>query len=132
LLGTLGSRASAAWLEQRGLDARQTPHWYVEITLAARHASDEVAFALNIYPEEWGYVLRAGSRVSSIRVTDVVFVHGKDDHQLLPLTPELDHVGELIALIETRTLVAFRRSRAAVRSNLVRASSVVRAWLHSI
>lgn len=82
MLGTLGSRASAAWLEQRGLDARQTPHWYVEITLAARHASDEVAFELNIYPEEWGYVLRAGSRVSSIRVTDVVFVHGKDDYSV--------------------------------------------------
>jgi hypothetical protein len=132
MLNTMGARATAAWLEERGLDPHNTPRWYVEVTLEALDAARDVRFELNIYPEEWGYILRVGPRVSSIRITDVAFVHGKDDHQLLSLTPELAKIGDLIALIETRRMVAFRRTRATVRSNLTRAASVVRAWLNTI
>jgi hypothetical protein len=129
---TLGARESAAWIENRGLDAVHTPNWYVEITLVAPDVTGDVQFELNIYPEEWGYVLRAGAHVSSIRITDVAFVHGRDDHKLLSHTPALAQIGELIALVETRRTVAFRRIQAEVRSNLVRATSVVRAWLNTI
>lgn len=132
MLNTMGARASAAWLEDRGLDARNTPRWYVEVTLIASDTASDVSFELNIYPEEWGYILRAGSRVSSIRVTDIAFVHGKDDHQLLSITPALANIGELITLIEMRKAVAFHRTQALVRSNLTRATSVVRAWLKLI
>lgn len=132
MMNTIGARESVAWLENRGLDARNTPQWYVEVTLVAPDAGRDVRFELNIYPEEWGYILRVDSRVSSIRITDIAFVHGRDDHQLLPMTPELARVGDLIAAIETRKIVAFRRRQAEVRSNLTRATSVVRTWLNLI
>lgn len=129
---TLGARASAAWLEDLGLDTGRVPRWYVEVALAAVDEDDDLRFELNVYPEEWGYVLRAGTRVSAIRISDAPFIHGRDDHQLLPLTPGLSRIGDLIAVIETRRIVAFRRSQAMVRSNLVRATSVVRTWLNTI
>jgi hypothetical protein len=132
MMNTIGARESVAWLEDRGLDSRSTPQWYVEVTLVAPDADREVSFELNIYPEEWGYILRVDARVSSIRITDVAFVHGRDDHQLLALTPALPRIGDLIALIETRKIVAFRRRQAVVRSNLTRAASVVRTWLNMI
>lgn len=132
MLNTMGARASAAWLEDRGLDTRQTTQWYVEITLIAPDTDYDVGFELNIYPEEWGYILRAGSRVSSIRITDIPFVHGRDDHQLLSVTPELANIGRLVTFIETRKAVVFHRTQAHVRSNLARATSVVRAWLNMI
>ena len=132
MLNTMGARASAAWLEDRGFDTRQTSQWYVEITLITPDTAHDVSFELNIYPEEWGYILRAGARVSSIRITDIPFVHGRDDHQLLSVTPELASIGELITLIEKRKAVAFHRTQAHVRSNLARATSVVRAWLNTI
>ena len=126
---TAGAAASTAWLEERGLDAAHTPHWYIEITIDSDTV--ETCFELNIYPEEWGFVFRRGARVSSIRVTDIAFVHGRDDHQLLADTPSLANIGELLAWIERRYDVVLHRTRATVKSNLVRATAVVRPWLVS-
>jgi hypothetical protein len=123
---TLGAAESATWLQRRGLTASK-PHWFVEIAIEAD--SPDTRFELNIYPEEWGFVLRRGSRVSSIRVTDVAFIHGQDDHDLLALTPSLDKVGNLLAEIQRRHGMIFRRTAATVRTNLVRATVAVRSWL---
>jgi hypothetical protein len=124
---TIGAAASAAWIERQGLDVSATPHWYVEIAIP----SDDVdtRFEINIYPEEWGIVFRRSTRVSSIRVTDVPFVHGLDDHRLLSHLPALEQIDDLLALLELRYDVAFHRMRASVRSNLVRSTAVVRSWL---
>lgn len=124
---TLGAAASAALLDHLGLDPRGNRHWYLEITVE----SDEPATRLeiNIYPEEWGFVLRAGPRVSSIRVTDVPFVHGSDDHRLLDHTPPLARIPEVLGVLEARLGITFERTRATVRSSFVRAAAVVRSWL---
>jgi hypothetical protein len=124
---TPGAAASAAWIEQQGLDVSRTPHWYVEITIP----SDEpdTRFELNLYPEEWGIVFQRGSRVSSIRVTDIAFVHGLDDHRLISQVPPLERIHDLLGLIERRYDIALFRMRANVRSNLARAVAVVRPWL---
>jgi hypothetical protein len=127
LLTTLGSQAAAAWAAQVGLDVAGTPHWYVEIELHTDPV--EAQLDLNIYPEEWGVVFRRGNRVSSIRVTDVPFVHGKDDHGLLTGLPELARFDELLAMLERRYDVVFQRTHPAVRSNLRRALASVRPWL---
>jgi len=126
-LKTLGARASTRWLDERGLDGSRTVHWFVEISIDSDQR--DTRFELNIYPEEWGFVLRRGTKVSSIRVTDVPFVHGLDDFQLLATTPTLDELGELITTLERRFELRFLTVRAAVRSNLVRAAAMVRPWL---
>ena len=124
---TIGAIASAAWVVRRGLNVSRVEHWYVEITIPSDH--DDTRFEINIYPEEWGVVFRRGSRVSSIRVTDIAFVHGNDDHRLHALVRDLEGVDELLCVIEQRFEVTLFRMRAMVRSNLPGAARVVRPWL---
>jgi hypothetical protein len=133
IAGTKGTGASesARWLEERGLDTSRVTRWFVEITMETNDLAPS-KFELNIYPEEWGFILRSGPRVSSLRVTDVPFVHGRDDHHLLDRVTSLDRIGELVARIESEQEIKFQRRDAVVRSNLVRASSVVRSWLNTI
>jgi hypothetical protein len=126
---TQGAAASAAWLEVHGLDAARAPHWYIEITIPT--ASADSRFDLNVYPEEWGFVFRRGPRISSVRVTDVPFVHGRDDHNLLDEVPPLAEIHQLLHKLEARHGMEFLRTRATVKSNLVRASAIVRAWFVS-
>jgi hypothetical protein len=125
---TLGAAASTRWLAERRLDASE-PHWYVEIMVESD--TPDVRFELNIYPEEWGFVFRRGWRVSSIRITDVAFVHGRDDNQLLAKTPALEQIGELLKDLEQNYGVSFSRTKAVVRSNLARAVAAVRPWLEA-
>lgn len=128
VLKTPGALSSAAWLQERGLDATRTANWYVEITLLAAGGRIE----LNIYPEEWGYIVRVAGKVSSIRATDVAFVHGRDEHQLLAHTPELNAFGTLLRRVEDHHATQFSRTSAVVHSNLVRASGIVRSWLATL
>ena len=128
MLKTVGALASAAWLDEQDLGNARVPHWYVEISITTAPPT-AAQFELNIYPEEWGFVLRQGSRVSSIRVTDEPFVHGRDDHKLLAANLELARIGTLLAQLEVRIGAPFNRAQAQVRSNLQRATPIVRAWL---
>lgn len=125
---TVGAVESNAWLSQRGLSARQA-QWYVEVEIISD--TPGVRFEINIYPEEWGFVFRDGIRVTSIRVTDIAFVHGLDDHGLLRHTPALERISDLLGKLEQRYGMAFDRERPAVRSNLVDATAVVAPWLGS-
>lgn len=124
---TLGAAASAKWLEARRLDAKNVPHWYVEIAIGSDIA--DTGIDVNIYPEEWGFVFRHGARVSSIRVTDIPFIHGRDDFGLLRDTPELEHLGELLAVLERRLDIKFHRVRPTVKANVDRAAAAVGRWL---
>lgn len=125
---TIGALAGSSWLQARGLHAH-TPHWFVEIVLTSDHP--QTRLEINIYPVEWGFVFRRGERVSSIRVTDIAFVHGLDEHQLLSQTPTLDRLGDLLAMLERRYELAFDRKRPVVTSNLARAAAAVRPWLET-
>lgn len=123
----LGAAEGEAWLEERGLTP--VPHWYLEIEV--RTDDPQTSMTINIYPEEWGFVFRRGLRVSSIRITDVPFVHGADDDRLLAQTPSLETFGELLAKLEQRFDVTFHPLTALVHTNLIRAAAVVRPWLSS-
>src|SRR4051794_31932290 len=85
-----GPLASAAWLVARGLQPKEA-RWFVEIELASdtgiSEGTEQARLLLEVYAEEWGYRFQRGERVSWIRVTDVPFVHGRDDHELLQKTP---------------------------------------------
>lgn len=131
LLKTMGAVASRTWLEARGIDAKHQPAWYLEIQIYAD--VPETRLELNLYPEEWGFVFRYKRQHSSIRVTDVAFVHGADDMKLLGRTPSLDRLAELLSALEQDHAIKFDFAQAAVRTNLdeQRTTEIVRAWFAS-
>jgi hypothetical protein len=124
IFATAGAEAADRWLRALGL--APTPRWHCEI---ATYGGADVRFDLNIYAEEWGFCFRAGERASWIRVTDVAFVHGRDDFQLLAKTPDLLAIGPLLDQLEHDHGVAFARATASVRTNLTHAAVTVRDWL---
>ena len=71
---TMGAEAADRWLRVLGLVS--VPRWYSEIAILA---DGDTRFDLNVYAEEWGFVFKHGDRTSWIRVTDVPFIHGRDD-----------------------------------------------------
>jgi hypothetical protein len=129
LLKTLGAVASRAWLEARGLEPRGDAGWYIEVDLRADLPG--ARFELNLYPEEWGFIFRVHPRMSSIRITDLAFVHGLDEFRLLDRTPRLEQLAILLAALEHEYMLRFDHDGASVRTNLdeVHTTAAVRAWL---
>lgn len=123
---TKGAAEPADWARSRGLDVSRARHWYVEVQIATD--APGTLIELNIYPEEWGLVFRRDGRVSSIRVTDVPFVHGLDDFKLLPMMPALADLDRLLDALQHRFEITFDRSRPKVHSNVKHVDGV-RAWL---
>ena len=138
LSANTGPIASAAWLVARGL-APDDQKWHVDITLgpaagapAERHEDRDTRFDLEIYAEEWGFKFSHGGRVSWIRVTDVPFVHGRDEHQLLRRTPPLKNIGTLVAELEQRYEIRFDRRSATIRTTIADAASIVASWIETL
>jgi hypothetical protein len=133
-----GALSAAAWLTSLGLNPPSgTLRWHAEISMdtvdgPARVEYDEhkdTRFHLDIYSEEWGFFFCHAGRVSWIRITDIPFVHGRDDHQLLLQTPALPDIGKLLRSLEEKHHVRFQRQHAIVRTNVVAAEPVIRRWL---
>jgi len=137
LLSNTGPIATAAWLVERELFPRE-PRWFVEIAFGvgrvppAFDRPDGTRFHLELYAEEWGYLFAHDGRTSWIRVTDVPFVHGSDEHKLLHRTPSLKGIGKLMRAIEQQHGLAFSRAHAALRTNIHNAERAVRAWIASL
>jgi hypothetical protein len=127
-----GPLASAAWLVMRGLVSRE-PRWYVELTLGTTGVTGEepTLLRLELYSEEWGFWFRHDDKISWIRVTDVPFVHGRDDHRLLAETPALKNLGSLVRALERRFGVRFDLEAASIRTSLFGAEPAVREWIRS-
>jgi len=128
-----GPLASAAWLLACGLTPGE-PRWYVAIVLdtagGSRGELDTAAatrFQLEIFAEEWGFMFCHAGQMSWIRVTDIPFVHGKDDHGLLGHTPPLGDIATLIRTLEERHDIAFGRD-PLVRTSLLGAEAVIADW----
>ena len=133
-----GPLASAAWLVARNLTSPE-PRWYAHVLLDADpQATFEVdetvgtRFQLEIYAEEWGFVFSHQQRVSWIRVTDIAFVHGRDDHQLLADAPPLREIGAYLRALERRYAIAFPRHALHVRTSLPGSEHVIRAWAREL
>lgn len=133
-----GTVAASSWLTSLGLNPPPgTVRWHAEISLdvvnrPARVEFDEhrdTRFHIDIYSQEWGFLFCHAGRVSWIRVTDIPFVHGRDDHHLLEHTPALDNIGELLRAVEKRHEIHFFREHAMIRTNVVAAEPVIRRWL---
>ena len=89
-------------------------------------------FHIDIYSEEWGFLFCHDSKLSRIRVTDIPFVHGRDDFQLLTLTPTLGVIGSFLRALEHDHRVRFRREHALVQTDLIEAEPSIRRWLLSM
>ena len=135
-----GALAAAAWFRGRGLIPTGIIRWSVEIALdvidaPAPEEYDETTatrFHLDIYSEEWGVYFCHGGRASWIRVTDIAFVHGRDDYGLLGITPSLKDIGMLLRRLENQFRIKLRRDHALVQTNLSNALPVVRSWLATL
>lgn len=140
---TAGKGASEAhhWLKTLGLHPPPGRlRWHAEISLdvidgPARVEFDErvdTRFHIDVYSEEWGFFFCHAARVSWIRVTDIAFVHGRDDHQLLTQTPAFENIGELLRRLEAKHNVHFNRQHAIIRTNIAAAEPQIRRWLLTI
>ena len=131
-----GLLASAAWLAASGLEPPGKT-WDVEVALGVASESGTCRFDdaeasrlhLFIYAEEWGFKFVHDGRCSWIRVTDIPFAHGRDDYQLLALTPPLKYIRDLICELENRYSLRFRWDHAAIRTTIPNAERAIRRWL---
>lgn len=137
---TAGKLAAQAWLRSRALTPPALTPWHVEIALDVRDVPatfdcderKDTRFRIEIYSEEWGAFLCHLGKVSWIRVTDIPFVHGRDDFGLLSVMPALKDIGSLVRSIERQHKVMFKREHALVRTNIQNAEPAVRAWVRGL
>jgi hypothetical protein len=135
-----GAVAAAVWLADRGLSATLLKRWHVEISLSTADTPASLTFDdradtrfhIDIYSEEWGFFFCHAGRASWIRVTDIPFVHGRDEFALLVQTPPLDDIGGLLRRIEKHHDLSFKRQLALVRTNIPGSESVIRRWIESL
>lgn len=132
-----GKLAAQAWLGARALFAPTLTPWHVEISLGITDEpvtpqldeARDTRFRIEIYSEEWGVFFCHAGQSSWIRVTDVAFVHRRDDFKLLTRMPALRNVGILLHWIELEHGLRFRRNKALVRSNVPKALVAAQQWL---
>lgn len=137
---TAGAAAAASWLSAVGLEAPATLRWHAEIAIADLDAAPPIEFdervatrfQIDLYSEEWGFFFCHRGRSSWVRVTDIPFVHGRDDFGLLQQTPALGSIGALMRALESQHALALRREHALVRTNLANGEPVLRRWLESL
>jgi hypothetical protein len=111
----------------------------VEISLATLDAAaplqfderQDTRFHVDIYAEEWGFFFCHGGRTSWIRITDIPFVHGRDEFGLLAQAPRLADIGALLRGLENQHHLAFHRKHALVRTNIAGAEPGVRRWVET-
>ncbi len=121
-----GPLASASWLVARDLQP-QPAKWFVTITFASETGAK---LDLEILSEEWGFRLEHEGRVSWIRVTDIAFAHGLDQHQLLERTPKLKNIGALVR--EIAKTHGLDLAAPVVHTNLVEADAAIASWLRTL
>ena len=122
-----GPLATAAWCLARGLFPKDR-NWFVEIELRA----DTTRFTIEIYDAEWGFAVHHGDRTSWIRVTDIPFIHGRDDLGLLRETSSLKNIGQVIRAVEALTSTTLPRDTSAVRTNIADADPAIRSWVATL
>jgi hypothetical protein len=135
-----GAAAAAQWVRDRGVPVMPGQRWHIEIALDVSDTPASVdfdeksatRFHLDIYSEEWGHYFCHAGRSSWIRVTDLAFVHGRDEHHLLGLTPSLRDIGQLVRHLEQKYAIRFRRDLALIRTNLASAEAKIRQWLAAL
>jgi hypothetical protein len=130
-----GPLATAAWLVARDLVTSES-RWHVQVTIGTADPVDDedkaTLLRIELFNDEWGYWFRHAGRVSWIRVTDLPFVHGRDEHGLLAQTPSLKKIGDLLRALERRFDIELQPRCALLRTNLSGAEPTIRDWLATL
>lgn len=136
-LGThTGALAASAWLAARDIAPTQS-RWSVQIAFDNVLGCEldtpplDARFTIEVFSEEWGFAFSRGDAVSWIRVTDIPFVHGRDDFALIHRTPRLENIGTLLRVVEREHDLAFARDKPLVRSN-IGADERLAAWARAL
>ena len=122
-----GPLASAAWCVSRNLYPKDR-NWSIEIVM---HAGSW-RFAIEIHAAEWGFAFEHESRLSWIRVTDIPFVHGRDDFQLLHEATSLMQIGRVLHHVEHLYGLKFARDQATVQTSIPESEPTIREWVRSL
>jgi hypothetical protein len=130
LSANTGPLATSSWLVARAL-LPGDPRWFVELVFEIAGEATTV-FQLEIYAEEWGYQFHHDGKASWIRVTDIPFVHGQDEHALLRETPKLHDIGRLFRTLDTRFGLGLSGCIPTVRTNIRGAEPIVLEWVRSL
>jgi hypothetical protein len=112
---TAGALASQKWLRTLGLTPPLKAGWHAELELTA---STFTRFHVEITDSEWGFLFEHEHHSSWIRVTEIPFVHDRDDYKLLHRTPPLRDIGYLVRELERDHQISFRRTTASVHTDL--------------
>jgi hypothetical protein len=137
---TVGKLAAQTWSRSVGLSPPALTPWHIEVSLDVRDAPTshlfddrrDTRFRIEIYSEEWGVFFCHLGKASWIRVTDVAFIHRRDEHSLLWRLPSLNDIGALLRALEKQYELRFRRDHALVRTNLPGAEAAVRLWVYTL
>ncbi len=132
-----GALATGSWLSARGLLVPPRTPWAVSIALDVINwpaptsftEATDTRFHVAISSTEWGFYFCHGGRASWIRITDVPFVHERDDHALLLRVPPLRALGRLVRALEATYYVRFRREHAAIRSTIAGTEAAIWEWV---
>ena len=132
-----GALATAAWLSARGLLVPARTEWELSIVLGLPGELEPPALAdgadtrlhIAISSAEWGFYFCHHDRASWIRVTDVPFIHQRDDFALLFKVPPLRELGSLVRALEETYSVSFCRESAAIRSTIRGSAPAIREWV---
>jgi hypothetical protein len=135
-----GRVAAAEWLADRRIQTPSLKRGHVEVSLATLDTAApmnyddrvDTRFHIDIYAEEWGFFFCHEGRASWIRITDIPFVHGRDDFTLLAQTPALPDIGALLRTLEALHKVGFRRKLALVRTNVPASEGEIRTWIERL
>jgi hypothetical protein len=131
-----GALASAAWLAARDIAPNHT-RWSVEVALDSASGGElhcppvDARFVIEVFAGEWGFAFTRGDAVSWIRVTDIAFVHGRDDFELLRRTPRLDGIGAFLRMLEDDHAVTLNRNTPLVRSSVGNEDRIA-AWARNL
>ncbi|HVK87323.1 MAG TPA: hypothetical protein VM513_24570 [Kofleriaceae bacterium] len=137
---TAGRLAAQAWSRRVGLPPPSLTSWHIEISLDVRDAPTshlfddrrDTRFRIEIYADEWGVFFCHQGKASWLRVTDVPFIHKRDEHSLLWRLPALEDIGALLRALEKQHELRFRRDHALIRTNLAGAETAVRLWVYTL
>jgi hypothetical protein len=132
-----GALATGSWLSARGLAVRPRTPWQVSIALdvieerapASFSEATDTRFHIAIGLQEWGFYFCHGGRSSWIRVTEVPFIHERDDFALLLKVPPLRALGGLVRGLEQTYRLRFHREHASIRSTIERSEPAIWEWV---
>src|SRR5690349_16393625 len=115
-----------AWLRTCDVDVSRCRHWWVDIRL---HTDSGGQLDVHVDARRWGLMFMHSERCSAITFAGEDVELGRDDHGILDAATHPGELGRLLAVLEERYGIEFRRQVPEIRSNVPHAATRVRQWL---